>query len=217
MLTKDQAKRITLDKAQNHAWLKKFDSVEDDSMRELNEGFMRRLKNYRAPKRLQFQVLHFLINNTRNEEREKIKTAFRTIDRDKSGMISVEDIMDAFKKAGIEGVNERIQKIMDDLDFDKDGKINYSDFLTAIMDKREMITKENLRFAFHHFDSDHDGFITSENLYECFHRQGKGITQEDVDKMLEDAGIERTSKMAFEQFETLMMNIDEENPNLVQD
>jgi len=43
---------------------------------------------------------------------------------------------------------------MEALDFDKDGKISYSNFLTATMSKREMITKENMRFAFHHFDSD---------------------------------------------------------------
>jgi Ca2+-binding EF-hand superfamily protein len=67
-----------------------------------------------------------------------------------------------------------------------------------------MISKNNLKFAFHHFDSDHDGFITCENLYECFHRQGRGIKPEDVEKMMEEAGLDKSSKLNFEEFERFM-------------
>ena len=47
----------------NHDWLKKFRGA-DAEEKELSDSFMKRLRNYRAPKRFAYQVLHFLINNT---------------------------------------------------------------------------------------------------------------------------------------------------------
>lgn len=67
-----------------------------------------------------------------------------------------------------------------------------------------MISKENLRFAFHHFDSDHDGFISAENLIEAFHREGRQISEEEVYKMMEDLGVSRESKLTFEEFDRFM-------------
>lgn len=67
-----------------------------------------------------------------------------------------------------------------------------------------MISKENLRFAFHHFDSDHDGFISAENLVEAFHREGKMMSEEDINKMLDEAGLARDAKLNFDDFSKLM-------------
>jgi len=67
-----------------------------------------------------------------------------------------------------------------------------------------MISKENLWFAFHHFDSDHDGFISAENLVEAFHREGRSITEDEINKMLDEAGLTRDAKLNFEDFSKLM-------------
>lgn len=74
-----------------------------------------------------------------------------------------------------------------------------------------MISKENLRFAFHHFDSDHDGFISAENLIEAFHREGRTISEEEVMKMMEDLGVSRESKLTFEEFDKFMRSNPGEN------
>ncbi len=143
-----------------------------------------------------------MVNNTRTSEREAVKKAFRSLDTDKSGYVCMEDIKKALIDAGSE--NEKILSLIQNLDFEGTGQISYSSFLAATMDKREMICKENLRFAFHHFDSDHDGFISAENLIEAFHREGRHITEDDVYKMLDDAGLSRESKITFEEFERFM-------------
>ena len=103
---------------------------------------------------------------------------------------------------------------MESLDFGNEGRISYSNFLTATMSKQEILNKENLRFAFHHFDSDHDGFITAENLYECFTRTGRGIQLDEVLKMMSDAGFDQESKLNFEEFDRFMQTITEANDDL---
>jgi Ca2+-binding EF-hand superfamily protein len=52
------------------------------------------------------------------------------------------------------------------------------------VDRRKALVQSNLRFAFHHFDSDNDGFITSDNLKECFKREGKHLQDEEIDMMV---------------------------------
>jgi Ca2+-binding EF-hand superfamily protein len=42
----------------------------------------------------------FLVNNTRTSEREAVKKAFRSLDTDKSGYVSMEDIKHALAEAG---------------------------------------------------------------------------------------------------------------------
>jgi Ca2+-binding EF-hand superfamily protein len=61
-----------------------------------------------------------------------------------------------------------------------------------------MINKENLRFAFHHYDSDNDGFISAANLIEAFHREGRNISEDEVYKMIEDFGVSKEAKLTFE-------------------
>ena len=46
------------------------------------------------------------------------------------------------------------------------------------------LQKANLEFAFHHFDVNNSGYITSDNLEECFRREGKHLTEEEVNEML---------------------------------
>ena len=72
-------------------------------------------------------------------------------------------------------------------DFNEDGEINYSEFLTACINKEKAVTIDNLQFALHHFDVDNSGYITAENLQEVFRRQGKMMTLQNVQDIIEKA------------------------------
>ena len=82
---------------------------------------------------------------------------------------------------------EEINQIFERMDFNHDGEINYTEFLAVTVDRRRAITENNMLFAFHHFDIDNTGFITLENLEECFRREGKHLSHEDLEQMLSDA------------------------------
>ena len=70
--------------------------------------------------------------------------------------------------------------MFDNIDLNHDGEINYTEFLAVTIDRRKAMTENNLLFAFHHFDTDNSGFITCENLEECFRREGKHLTHEEI-------------------------------------
>ncbi len=77
-----------------------------------------------------------------------------------------------------------MEQIFENIDLNHDGEINYTEFLAVTVDRREAITKANLEFAYHHFDTDNSGFITHENLVECFRREGKHLSSEEIEEML---------------------------------
>ena len=66
---------------------------------------------------------------------------------------------------------------------------------------------ENMTFAFHHFDIDNTGFISEENLQECFRREGKHLTHEELQAMLEQVSTQTPGKITFEEFKTFMADI----------
>lgn len=103
-----------------------------------------------------------------------MRDAFRAIDTSNTGIISINQVKNGFRfDNNITYVDrELIDALFKRLDFNKNGTINYSEFLAATVDKKLALTKQNLQFAFHHFDTDNEGYITKDDLKEVFRRQG---------------------------------------------
>jgi len=203
LLMKDPKKRITIDKALKHDWFKKWENTEEEA-NEFKLEYLKRLRNYRAPNRLQYEVLSFLMKNLDTSERIKIKELFRNITSTTSGDLTFKDLEKAFADAEIEGATEHISELKKCLDFDKDGKIKYTEFLVATINKNEALTEANIEFAFHHFDTDNNGSITLDNLVEAFHREGRGFKPEEIQEILAQADVTSTGQISLEDFKKLM-------------
>lgn len=203
LLDKDPKKRIRIDKALKHKWFKKWEK-DNDEINEFQSVYMDRLKNYRAGNRLQHEVLSFLMRNLDTSERIKVKDVFRKITSKSSGDLTFGDLEEAFKETGVEGATDHIEELKKCLNLDKDGKIKYTEFLVATVNKNEALTDANIKFAFHHFDTNNDGFITKDNLVETFHREGKGLTHDEIEEMLNQADISNTGKISLEDFTKLI-------------
>ena len=62
--------------------------------------------------------------------------------------------------------------------------MNYSEFLAICVDKRLALAKQNLKLAFHHFEEPEKGYITAESLAECFRREGRHLTSQQLDEIM---------------------------------
>jgi calcium-dependent protein kinase len=189
-----------------HPWFKKWEGEITD-VNEFQTEYLKRLKDYRAPTRLQHEVLSFLMKNLDTSERVKIKEVFRNITAQSSGDLTFKDLQQAFEKAEVEGATGHIEELKKCMDFDKDGKIKYTEFLVATINKNEALTDANVKFAFHHFDTDNNGYITVDNLVEAFNREGKGLSPDEIQEMLTQADISKTGQLSLEDFAKLMMYV----------
>lgn len=148
---------------------------------------MSRMKNFRAPKQLQLETLKFLVNNiTMDIDFKSLREAFRLIDTSNSGRITIEQVRKGFSHDNyVTFVDENlIEEIFERFSYERKGEINYSEFLAATVDRQRALTKENLRFAFHHFDADQEGYISRHDLREVFRRQGQVVRDEVLDRMI---------------------------------
>ena len=68
---------------------------------------------------------------SKENEIQKLKQAFKLIDKDNSGEIEYNCIPLIFERAGITPSSKEIDSLWNSLDFHQDGKINYSEFLAA--------------------------------------------------------------------------------------
>jgi calcium-dependent protein kinase len=76
---------------------------------------------------------------------KELEAAFRAIDTDGNGFISMEELNAQCDAMGMEG---SVAELLRALDIDGDGKIQYSEFLAATIDKRLYNTEDCLFHAF---------------------------------------------------------------------
>ena len=88
------------------------------------------------------------------EDLANLKIAFKEMDTDMDGSLSLQEIEAAqgkLKKLGIK--LGKYQDIMKQCDLDGDGKIDFHEIFTAAVDHKKVLTKQNLTAAFQIFDT----------------------------------------------------------------
>lgn len=134
-----------------------------------------------------------------------LKNAFRELDTDNSGTLSMSEIKTAMLEMKIP--QAELEQIFKNVDFNHDGEINYTEFLAVTVDRRKALQHANLMFAFHHFDSDNSGYITAENLKECFRREGKHLSDDEIKAMMSEVQHAQEDKISLQEFESYMREI----------
>lgn len=131
------------------------------------------------------ETLTFLVKSIDDPTKldfEMLQNAFRELDLNSTGTLSLTSVKSALQSVKLSP--GEIEAIFQNIDLNHDGEINYSEFLAVTVDRRKALVQSNLRFAFHHFDTDNSGYITSVNLKECFKREGKHLSDEEIDMMV---------------------------------
>jgi len=62
---------------------------------------------------------------------EKIKIIFHSLDVNKNGVLTFDEIETSFKAKGLAFDVEKFKKVFAELDVDKDGKLNLAEFLAV--------------------------------------------------------------------------------------
>ena len=188
-------KRLSAASALEHAWLRKH--VEQPQL-ELDRGILENLRSFRGQKRLGSLILLYMVANLSNTSVAGLRDIFRAIDKDNSGQITPEELKEAIETAGEEG-EAAMHDILKNVDLNENGKIEYSEFLAAAVDRTTLVTPANVQFAFRHIDVDSSGVVTRTKLKNALAREGKKYKEEEVDEMIEEAGLEGDS-LTLEEF-----------------
>ena len=148
-----------------------------------SKNVLNTLKNYSKKSKFYQTVLAYLSHNFANKEQlNKLTKIFNKIDLNLDGKLSKEELLMAYKEAGIEVQKENIDHLINSIDFDKNGYIGYEEFIRVTLPKEQLFTEVNLRNAFDMFDLDKNGTISMSEVLEVLGMDEK--TDEKIIKQL---------------------------------
>ena len=132
-------KRITLTDVLSHPWFQ----IAKKSTKTIPIEIFKNLQNY-ADNKLKKLALNFIVKNLQQSEIQQLTEIFREIDKNKSGLISFNELQEAVERTGMPITDQEIQQMIQQADYIGNGKINYSEFIAATLDCKEILNEENL-------------------------------------------------------------------------
>lgn len=129
MLERDPSRRITANEAVKHCWLQKYEDLTKEKESENLVQSLRNLKNFKAETILQKAVLSYIASQEIDpQEEKKLKHLFDTIDTDKSGQVSLQELLDKYTKVFSSKViaQQASENILKQTDLNNNGCIDYN-------------------------------------------------------------------------------------------
>ena len=205
----DVNKRMGSEQALNHAWFNiTLKDDHNEGKKVIEPNIINLIKNFRGASILKKEAMRIIVNNLSENEIKNLREAFRLIDKDNSGMISIEELKKVLEDLGYQHNEEDFKGIMQTFNEDTgEEEINYSEFIAATLDKKVYLNKERLYAAFKHFDIDNTNFITVDSLKETLARGGRKINNDVLEEWIKE--ISKAKKtINFEEFYEMMKNED---------
>ena len=152
---------------------------------------IQRLDNFIKRTKLAKIIMDVVAHTLIPEQIADLRVQFTKFDKSETGDISLGD-MRAILKQFPNFREEELNSFFENLNIDQTGKISYHEFLAATI-SRQTIKEENLQISFERM-SDRSPVITSLDI-----KQLLGSTNYDVEKIMEEVGLDAESKITFEQ------------------
>jgi len=198
MLT-DPSKRYSAQEVLSHTWVTNNAPNSKDCVLQLNTD---NLKRYQHINKFQKAVLTFIASRLKEDEIKNLKEIFLTLDENKDGCLSLEEIKKGITKLKDNNIN--VEDLFKSIDTDGSGVINYTEFLAASIDTNLYLKEERLYEAFRIFDKDGSGKISADEIKKVLQTE----TKEDldsIDKMMKQVDINGDGEIDYNEF-ILMMN-----------
>ena len=211
LLEKDYDKRLSAKEALNHPWFAKFGgrNLFCNFKPEEIKPYIENLFHYKYNSKLQELVFAFLVHNLSNNDQTLIiLKMFRYFNKSGDCKLTKNELTQGlYSYKDKKEVDEMVDIIFERLDGDNNGFIEYEEFLRACIDKKNLMTKENLKYAFRFLDKDNSKTLNAQKILKAFLSKPNkefeavfNITLKEVDK--DSDGI-----INFNEFMELMLKI----------
>jgi calcium-dependent protein kinase len=129
-----------------------------------------------------------------------------TLDANGDGKLTINEMKEGIKKAGLKEIPADLQQIMEDVDSDGSGVIDYTEFLAATLDKRTYLKEDVCWSAFRVFDRNGDGKISQDELKQVLGDEAVAGTvgQTLAQQLLSEVDANGDGVIDFEEFMAMM-------------
>ncbi len=96
---------------------------------------------------------------------------------------------------------------MKNIDQDKSGQISIEEFLRATINYENLISENNLKYAFDYFDKDHSGFLSKDEIKEVLGLiDDSDESNKIVNDIFKEVDLNGDGQISFEEFKIMMEN-----------
>ena len=100
LLNKNESKRLSVEQALNHPWLKFFLNL-NKTPEKIDDGIIKSLKSFSRKNLFLKEALFYIAKLSKDDEIVKLKKAFMEIDKNNTGTLDYNEINLAFEKLGV--------------------------------------------------------------------------------------------------------------------
>ena len=191
--------RLSPKEALKHPWITmNSEKVPESSKRQFKSVHMNRLKHFHKLANFKKVVLTFIASRTTDKEIMEEMQAFKELDKNKDGYITVHEL-----RAGLKGRldEENIKEILEGVDTDKNGAINYTEFIAATLNKILVNDKTRIQKAFTILDKNGDGSINAKDLQQVLDGDKmQFFDSKIVTEILDEWDLDGDGNVTFEEF-----------------
>ena len=195
----DPDKRLTAQQVLQHPWIAQLAPNAGGNLTQINVASM---KKYAKIGKLRKAVITFIANRVKDEEVGKLKSLFETLDVNKDGTLTVDEI-----EKGIKLLNSEldVSALFASIDTDKSGKIDYTEFLACCLDQKVYLREERLSEAFKMLDLDGSGKISKDEIKKALKLDK--IDDLSLDKYIQECDINGDGEIDYNEFLNLMTGV----------
>ena len=137
-----------------------------------------------------------------DEQITLFQEVFSLYDINEDGNINIKDLRKVMKCLGCDFTKEEVKKLTNEIDPEKVRVISFQQFLHMMSYnlKQRPTLEVRRQKVFMFFDVDQKGYITLSDLRQAMINLGERVTENDVRKMMEEAGIEKSGKVNYDEF-----------------
>jgi calcium-dependent protein kinase len=163
LLVLDPDERLTAAQSLEHRWLRKGP---EDHIRGMPAQVAMRLRRYTKMSNFRKVLLMVLARQMGTNDLPDMYQAFNAVDTNGDGMISVEELREAFSGVSSTKLSEpEIAELFAAIDLDGSGAIDYSEFLAAVIDRKLLFREDLCLQAFRSIDRDASGDVGVKDLH----------------------------------------------------
>merc|ERR1719281_1433815 len=135
------------------------------------------------------------------DEVMEIKEAFDLFDKDRSGEITVGEMLDAMRSLGYDTEHGDAAQHVKNLDTDGSGALEFSEFYELLTARfSENTTKEELQRVFALFDTDKTGEISLANMRAIADQVGDSVSDDELGDIVLKNDMNNDGQLTFDDF-----------------
>ena len=209
LLEKNVNKRLNARETLEHPWFKKFNGRKlfSNFKKDEIQKYIDNCLNYYFTSKIQSLVIAFLVHNLPNTESSKIiLKLFLYFNKSGNCKLTKEELINGLSEfRDREEVIERVNTTFMMLDNDNNGYIEFEEFLRACIDKKEILTEDNMKFAFKFLDKNDTGTLDASKIMEAFLTKPNPIIESAFHNTLLEVYKEGDGIVDYEHFKIIMM------------